>query len=186
MSWISHWNALSGTVLVINKKEVTEFLRKYVSVNFKAGKEPDEQDMKKLNDMFDKNGYNEMPFFYSTCREQMILSFPTLESCVKADFRNMEDMEKYIFTSMLYDEDECSGGTLYKFSDKNGKYASVDSGDLLFFTDKSTRPQDILTGKSYKSTEEIVEEFQDKMAAYLPEDFDWDSHIGFFQCATYA
>lgn len=180
---VSYWSALSGTVLVLDKKEVKDFLKKYISVNFKAGEEPDEQDMKELNDMIDENGYDEMPFFRSVCREQFTLSFPTLESCIEADFRSME---KNIFTAMLYDEDEYSGGVMYKFDDKNGKYASVDSGGLLFFTDKSTRPQDVLTGKSYKSTGEIVEEFKDKMAAYLPEDFDWDSHIGFFQCAAYA
>lgn len=178
----SYWSAISGTVLVLNKKEVEDFFKKYVSINFKNGKEPND-DMRELKEMIDENGYEETPFFRSSCREQLILSFPTLKSCMDADFG---EIEKNIFTAMLYDEDEYSGGMMYKFNCENGNFAGVDSGRLLFFADKSTRPQDILTDKSYKSTEEIVDEFKDKLSAYLPEDFDWDSHIGFFQCAAYA
>ena len=33
---------------------------------------------------------------------------------------------------------------------------------------------------------EIVKEFKEKLAAYVPDGFDWESHIGFFQCATFA
>ena len=36
----SYWSAISGTVLVLNKKEVEDFFKKYVSINFKNGKEP--------------------------------------------------------------------------------------------------------------------------------------------------
>ena len=50
----------------------------------------------------------------------------------------------------------------------------------------STRPQDLLGDDGYKSTEEIIKEFKEKLAAYVPDDFDWESHIGFFQCASFA
>lgn len=41
-------------------------------------------------------------------------------------------------------------------------------------------------GHTYHSYEEIREEFQLKLKAYLPKDFDWDSHIGVFSYASYA
>ena len=56
----------------------------------------------------------------------------------------------------------------------------------ITYTDKSTRPQDLLRADGYKSTEEIVKEFNEKLAAYIPDDFDWESHIGFFQYAAFA
>lgn len=67
-----------------------------------------------------------------------------------------------------------------------GKFVDVKDGSYIIYTDKSTRPQDLLGDEGYKSTEEIVKEFKEKLAAYVPDGFDWESHIGFFQCATFA
>ena len=44
----------------------------------------------------------------------------------------------------------------------------------------------MIRADGYKYTEEIVKEFKEKLAAYVPDDFDWESHIGFFQCASFA
>nr|WP_302168356.1 hypothetical protein [uncultured Schaedlerella sp.] len=40
--------------------------------------------------------------------------------------------------------------------------------------------------RPYNSYEEFKQEFKDKMAAYLPDDFGWDAHIGRFNytCLT--
>lgn len=45
---------------------------------------------------------------------------------------------------------------------------------------------EILSGRSYKTLDELVQDYKDTIGEYLPEDFDWESHIGFFQCAAYA
>lgn len=58
----SYWSAISGTVLVLNKKEVEDFFKKYVSTTLKNGKEPND-DMRELKEMIDENGYEETPFF---------------------------------------------------------------------------------------------------------------------------
>lgn len=42
------------------------------------------------------------------------------------------------------------------------------------------------SNKKYHSYEELVDEFKRKYAEYLPEDFDWDSHIGQYSYACYA
>lgn len=39
---------------------------------------------------------------------------------------------------------------------------------------------------AYASYGEFVEEFKDKLKGYLPNDFDWDAHIGIYSYAAYA
>ena len=82
-----------------------------------------------------------------------------------------------LLTTKSNDDDETTG---------NRKLLDVEDGSYIIYTDKSTRPQDLLGADGYKSTEEIVKEFKEKLAAYVPDGFDWESHIGFFQCATFA
>lgn len=38
---------------------------------------------------------------------------------------------------------------------------------------------------AYTGPDEIRKEFQDAVGKYLPEDFDWDAHIGEFSCTVY-
>lgn len=40
--------------------------------------------------------------------------------------------------------------------------------------------------KAYDSYAEFLDEFKGKLAEYLPEDFDWDAHIGIYSYACYA
>lgn len=40
--------------------------------------------------------------------------------------------------------------------------------------------------KAYESYEAFVDEFKDKLETYLPEDFDWDAHIGIYRYACLA
>ena len=40
--------------------------------------------------------------------------------------------------------------------------------------------------KAYDSYESFADEFKRKMAHYLPDDFDWDAHIGIYSYACYA
>lgn len=38
----------------------------------------------------------------------------------------------------------------------------------------------------YETYEDLLREFQGKLKTYLPEDFDWDAHIGDFSYACFA
>lgn len=40
--------------------------------------------------------------------------------------------------------------------------------------------------KPYDSYEDFVDEFRRKMGQYLPEDFDWDAHIGRINYSAYC
>jgi len=39
---------------------------------------------------------------------------------------------------------------------------------------------------AYSGPDEIRKEFQDIIGKYMPEDFDWDAHIGYFSCTIYC
>ena len=115
----------------------------------------------------------------------LLEDFHSLESCVNE--RTAAEHKKELFNCVEYCEEECSGGVLYPFKKAAcGKFVDVKDGSYIIYTDKSTRPQDLLRADGYKSTEEIVKEFNEKLAAYIPDDFDWESHIGFFQYAAFA
>nr|WP_317439871.1 hypothetical protein [uncultured Enterocloster sp.] len=45
---------------------------------------------------------------------------------------------------------------------------------------------DTFNEKPYASYEALRQEFKDKLERYLPDDFDWDAHIGRFRYAAYA
>jgi len=57
-------------------------------------------------------------------------------------------------------------------------------GDRYFFhSDHELDSPEAFEERPYGSYEEFRQEFVDKMGAYLPGDFDWDSHIGRFNYA---
>jgi hypothetical protein len=56
----------------------------------------------------------------------------------------------------------------------------------MFYSDHTLDSVEVFEKRPYYSYQEFRQEFQDKMAAYLPDDFDWDAHIGTFRYAQYA
>ena len=57
---------------------------------------------------------------------------------------------------------------------------------LLIFAEKSTAANQLLKHGFYGSAEEICEEFKVKVGAYLPQDFEYESHIGDITYAVYC
>lgn len=54
------------------------------------------------------------------------------------------------------------------------------------FSDHSFDDVNAFSRMPYSSYEEFVQEFKDKFEKYLPEDFDWEKHLGRFNYACYA
>ena len=113
------------------------------------------------------------------------------------------DKEFYVVNVLTEDNDgmrfvPChrpDGSTNEAVLDENGKYVqsvivenlrSQDS--FVFFTDEDMTSGSYLDGKTkrYDSFQDVLTEFQNKMKDYLPEDFNWDSHIGDFSYACFA
>lgn len=56
----------------------------------------------------------------------------------------------------------------------------------VVFSDKRLNSPDAFIEKPYPNYEALVQEFKDKLKAYLPDDFDWNAHIGMVDYASYA
>lgn len=178
-----YWSAASGTALVFSKEEVSDFFTRYLLETYRKNGVTDE-DIDFINSMISDYG-SDFYFLRSAYRQSLLEDFRSLESCVNE--RIAAEHTKELFDCVEYCEEERSGGIFYPFKEpSSGKFVDVEDGSCIIYTDKSTRPQDLLGDDGYKSTEEIVKEFKEKLAAYVPDDFDWESNIGFFQCASFA
>lgn len=179
-----YWSATSGTVLVLSKEEVRDFFTRYLLETYRKDGVTD-KDIDFIDCTISEYGSDSFYFLRSAYRQSLLEVFHSLESCVNEN--TAAEHKKELFNCVEYCEEECSGGVLYPFKKPaRGKFVDVKDGSYIIYTDKSTRPQDLLGDEGYKSTDEIVKEFKEKLAAYVPDDFDWESHIGFFQCAAFA
>ena len=50
----------------------------------------------------------------------------------------------------------------------------LDCDFLFFFSEKQPK----IIGVAYNSKEELIQEFKDDLGKYLPDDFNWEDHIG--------
>lgn len=174
----SNWYAESGTALILNEKETIEFCKKYL-------KEICGRDMVKVPDAY--TAFDELKthaLIRSKYKDKQVDLYP-----IKENDENYFEISTLTFSGLLY-EDEMSGGLFYPFEcdERCGEDNCFELyGDYygIFFTDKSTLPQEIFKG-TYHSMDEIIGEFKEKLEDYLPEDFNWKTHIGFIQYAIYA
>lgn len=56
----------------------------------------------------------------------------------------------------------------------------------MVFCDRNLDGPMSFVRRPYDSYEDFVDEFRRKMGQYLPEDFDWDAHIGRFNYSAYC
>lgn len=54
------------------------------------------------------------------------------------------------------------------------------------WSDKELNSAAAFVEQPYKSYDDLRQEFKNKLKTYLPDDFDWDSHIGVFDYASFA
>lgn len=175
-----YFSAVSGMAVVFSPKEVTEFLTRYLLETYKKDGVTDD-DVNYITDCVSDSFY----LIRSKYRFDFIKEFPSIEKCM--DDNIIEKHKNKLFKCIEYNENSCSGGILYPLSRfVCEQFVDVNDGSYVIYTDKSTRPQDLFAKDGYKTIDEIVEEFKEKLAAYVPDDFDWESHIGFFQCAAFA
>lgn len=66
------------------------------------------------------------------------------------------------------------------------EYRSEDPDFIFVTADKGCFAKNVLRGDFYKSKDELVQEFKDKLSRYLPEDFDWLANIGDLDYAIFA
>lgn len=160
---MSYWAGYNGHGLCLTEDEYKEFLNNYVNVQTAAGNHEALCEMEKLNE--------------DECLDDVWFVSPSGEK----------------FSLFCADDGSMEGFRLIPYR-KDGKPNEEWDTCPQTLTDnmyvlECERPIDgmqCFEKKPYESYEEFVAEFRRKMEAYLPEDFDWDSHIGMYNYACYA
>lgn len=89
--------------------------------------------------------------------------------------------------------DTCDGMTFTPYRNNDGSVNQVpvdlrETTSYILFADKQMDSPLAIDNPTerYVNYGELKEEFQRKLAEYVPADFSWESHIGLFEYAAYA
>lgn len=151
-----YWAGYHGLALVLDTNEFQIFLNNYRKLHT--------DDTTRALDEQTDDGEN--PLLDCTIRE-----YP-FQPCVG-------DKEFYVVNVLTDDNDGMRSVIVENLRNQDS---------FVFFTDEDMTSGSYLDGKTkqYHSFQDVLTEFQNKMKDYLPEDFNWDSHIGDFSYACYA
>lgn len=183
----SWWAGYYGSGLALKPDEYEKFIEKYMEVN-KDGHTQDvicsmEEDCALSDINFLKGKY------IGTIPERMV-------TIVDGDDDDDVLKENRHFGLVHIDED-CDGlffvpfmshGRLnLEWNDPDGKNQMPRSDVYVLWSEKALDgPGYFQKERAYNSYEDFRQEFMDALAAYLPEDFDWDGRLGSYSYACYA
>ena len=184
------------TALILSPSEYDNMLLNYLQTTFKPY-----ADKKDVNNYIDncEEFSNEIPVIKASCLDAIKPLYPTvdafLEKLQDATYYPNDDtsIAKNLVHFNRYNPDEYSSGIFYpidtsaneKFNNYKKSYVNVADDSEILYTRFSTLPIDLLKTKHYTSNDDIINEFKDEIGAYLPDDFDWEKHVGVFICAAY-
>lgn len=113
-----------------------------------------------------------------------------------------EDTVKRFHPVLVSEESNCSGATLVPYYangqknlskfDNNGRLVHeqtcilYDEPVWAFFSERPLDGVHTFDATPYHGYDAFVAEFKCKLVEYLPNDFDWDAHLGRFSYACYA
>lgn len=192
----SYYAAYYGSGLRLNEKEFCDFIERYLEAN----KMSKEELVKEYCARCD------IPYY----EDDVENTFDTLITSNVMDFvwaldLSVNDREKRRCFVNCISPDDSDGMSFQPYytngkaniycADENGENTNPDYVDFIdlrgettymFYSDRSLDSVKAFERRPYNSYEEFKQEFKDKMATYLPDDFDWDAHIGRFNYACYA
>lgn len=106
----------------------------------------------------------------------------TLEDDTIDNYLFRSDAGKFSFVSVT--GDSCEGMELISLTKKEeSRYCG---NSIVLFARRDRLSADAFENPPYHSYRELTDEFKGFLRQYLPEDFDWDEHIGVFRYACYA
>ncbi len=183
-----YWAANTGIALHLSKSEAENMFQKYIKLNYP------EQTVTDLLEEVDNQSWFEFLFLSSENRVKTKEKLPTLDAILNIDdLMTNGQLQKNTFNMFPVNLDYQSGLTLFTIREidsqiipnlKTWNAKSITDGFIIY--GKSCLPQDILSGKSYQSIDDMVIDFKHHLNDYLPNDFDWKDHIGYLQMATYG
>lgn len=159
---MSYWAAYSGQGLVLNLREFNEFQEKYLSSVNNGDK-----GIKELGEYYDGE-----------------------KTIDEVHFTKPGTDDAFMFFEV--DDGSCEGFRLFNYridGKKNDKWKQADvpmNNVYVLDAERQMDGMDCFDRQAYPSYEAFVQEFKDKMAAYLPEKFNWDAHIGHYSYACFA
>lgn len=183
----SWWAGYYGSGLALKPDEYKKFIKKYMEVN----KDGHTQDV--IRNMEEDCALSDINFlkgkYIGTIPERMV-------TIVDGDNDNDVLKENRHFSLVHIDED-CDGlffvpfmshGRLnLEWNDPDGKNQMPRSDVYVLWSEKALDgPGYFQKERAYDSYEDFRQEFMDALAAYLPEDFDWDGRLGSYSYACYA
>lgn len=176
----SYWKGYYGTGLVLSQTEYDAFIAQYLQSNRLSHTE-----------------------FDDALEDGLLCEYAFIKSKYSHDTEThmiVQEQDKIFYIAEIL-TDNCDGMCLtpYRVHGKpnlplvNGKPSKdYRAKDLRFencyviFSDQDVDGPSAFEHPVYASYDEFVQEFKDKLEAYLPPDFDWDEHIGRFSYACYA
>lgn len=187
----SYWSATTGLALHLGEKEADAFFNEYLGKTY----DPNHDKNIDISGILSEMGTDEVAFIASNVRKQAMKTLKTIYDCMDSEkiLKLSKSIEHPVFYIDTYLSEEYSGALFYTLklntnpdSKPYEKYVTTELDDGILIFGKSVLPQDMLSDASYKSIDEIYEYFHNKLSDYLPSDFDYESHIGFFQAAVYG
>lgn len=182
---MSYWTGYAGSALVLTCQEFGSMMDKYST----------------LNPVHAEHVEDEYCNIYDCDRADLIRGAFAGQDLSGRDPDRPENEGLY-FHPVKISTDDCEGGTLVPFYRGGEKNVPVLDGEgglrkepvytvytddvWAFFSDKSLDGVSAFDEKPYPSYQAFVDEFKAKLGAYLPQDFDWDAHLGRFSYACYA
>lgn len=173
----SYWAGYHGTALVLNENEFENFLQKYTETQ-----NPEITFTRPYQDQL-----------FEDCS---ILEYNFIRSNISDKPGSISDY--FYITPVLYEETD--GPWFAPFVRSNGDWNLIDGVKYTDIETDTTRGKNLYVifsdyeldspqnwiKPAYPTYESLVQEFKNKLQKYLPENFDWNAHIGRFSYAAYA
>lgn len=171
------WTGYHGTGLMLSRHEYIEMLKKYVKKATKRG-----NDLEMIN-IYINEGEDYI------CMDE----YDFIRSDKNGKFYVYEydsfTYSGFYFSPFFVDgkENVSVSGAGEEYREFVDEEIDIEDEPVYFIlADKNLCSASVFRERPYDSYEAFKEEFVNKVGAYLPEDFDWDAHLGNFRVAAYA
>lgn len=196
---MSEWNAgYYGSGLRLNEKEFMSFFKRYLALNpkelkmaieyFAPGATCDQEEAFELTAEADQDcGYvpsnlagTEIAMDPESEKRFGIVRIPDDDIYDGMRFMPYRVNGKFNVPYVIVGEEKSKNPEFVDWIDLRSETS------YMVFCDRDLDGPMSFVKKPYDSYEDFVDEFRRKMGQYLPEDFDWDAHIGRFNYSAYC
>ena len=158
----SFWAATHGIALLLSYEEMERIIETYCK------KYPDSELAEK----------KQKDYFYLDVEDVFILPERKLSFFVT-------DVNPDYADGMYFIPFKCPDGS-FNIHDKCISYAWREPGVYAIFSEHAMDSAEAFIKNPYPTYDDLVQEFKNKLLGLVPDDFNWDAHIGRFSYATFG